>query len=174
MGLILSGNCLIFRTSLTTITQKRKLKVRVSTQFACTEDELWQKIAEPSSLQVVSSPILRFVQQNEADLEAEWQVNRPYSLKLYLLKFIPLGEHTITLVKIDRERNRIISRESGQLATVWNHMISFYEVEPWLVHYTDEIEIKAGWLTPAIWLFAHLFYRHRQRRWKKLLKSEDS
>lgn len=112
--------------------------------------------------------------QNEADLEAEWQVNRPYSLKLYLLKFIPLGEHTITLVKIDRERNRIISRESGQLATVWNHVFSFREVEPGLVRYTDEIEIKAGWLTPAIWLFAHLFYRHRQRRWKKLLKSGDS
>jgi len=150
------------------------LKVKVSTQFDCTEDELWQNVAEPSSLQFVSSPILRFVPQNEADLEAEWQVNRPYSLKLYLLKFIPLGEHTITLVKIDRERNRIISRESGQLATVWNHVFSFREVEPGLVRYTDEIEIKAGWLTPAIWLFAHLFYRHRQRRWKKLLKSGDS
>ncbi len=174
MGLILSGNYLKSRITLTTKTYLKKLKVRVSTQFACTDDELWEKITEPSSLQFVTSPILSFVPQNEGDLTGEWQVNRTYSLRLYLLKFIPLGEHTITLVKIDRERNRIISRESGQLATVWNHIISFYEVESGLVRYTDEIEIKAGWLTPAIWLFAHLFYRHRQRRWKKLLKSELS
>jgi hypothetical protein len=53
---------------------------------------------------------------------------------------------------------------------VWNHNISFREVGPGKVSYADEIEIQAGWLTPAIWLFAHLFYRHRQRRWKVLLK----
>lgn len=34
----------------------------------------------------------------------------------------------------------------------------------------DEIEIKAGWLTIFIWLFVQLFYHHRQRRWKILLK----
>jgi len=38
------------------------------------------------------------------------------------------------------------------------------------VSYTDEIEIQAGWLTPVIWLFAHIFYRHRQRRWKVMMK----
>lgn len=27
-----------------------------------------------------------------------------------------------------------------------------------------------GRLSPAIWLFAHIFYRHRQRRWKLLLE----
>ena len=146
------------------------MKVKVSTQFACTDEELWQKIAEPCSLKFVSSPILRFEPQNEGDLAGEWQLYRPYLLKLYLLKFIPLGEHRITLVNIDKDENRIISHENGQLATVWNHVISFREIEPGTVYYTDEIEIRAGFLTPAIWLFAHLFYRHRQRRWKKLLR----
>ena len=149
---------------------KSTLKVKVSTKLACTDDEFWQKIAEPSSLQFVSSPILSFREKKEGDLAGEWQINRPYLLKLYLLKFIPLGEHRITLVNIDKDENRIISHENGQLATVWNHVISFREIEPGTVYYTDEIEIQAGFLTPAIWLFAHLFYRHRQRRWKKLLR----
>ena len=121
-------------------------------------------------MQFVSSPILSFREKKEGDLAGEWQVNRLYLLKLYLLKFIPLGEHRITLVNIDKDENRIISHENGQLATVWNHVISFREIEPGTVYYTDEIEIRAGFLTPAIWLFAHLFYRHRQRRWKKLLR----
>lgn len=144
---------------------------RISTQFACTESELWQKLSQPASLQFVASPLLAFTPLEPAVLGSEWEVDRDYPLKLYFLKFIPLGRHTIKLVKIDRDRNLISSRESGLLAPVWNHNISFDEIDPGLVSYTDEIDIRAGWLTPLVWLFAHLFYRHRQRRWKVLLKN---
>jgi len=30
------------------------------------------------------------------------------------------------------------------------------------------VTIKAGVLTPFVWLFARLFYAHRQRRWATL------
>lgn len=145
--------------------------VKVSTTLPCTSAELWRKIIEPASLQFVASPILAFVPQSDGDLSGQWQVDTPYHLKLYFLKIIPLGRHTIKLVKLDKETNTIISRESGHLARVWNHTISFHDREPGSLNYTDEIEIKAGWLTPGIWLFAQLFYRHRQRRWKVLLRS---
>lgn len=35
-------------------------------------------------------------------------------------------------------------------------------------HYTDEVEIRAGRLTPLVWLFGHLFFRYRQMRWRTL------
>ncbi|KJS29890.1 MAG: hypothetical protein VR64_18660 [Desulfatitalea sp. BRH_c12] len=146
---------------------------RISTRLACSENELWQKIIEPGSLQFVASPIVSFVPVREGGLSGEWQVGVPYQLKLYFLKLIPLGRHTIQLVRIDKEANKIISQERGLLARVWNHIICFREVALGVVSYTDEIEIRAGWLTPAIWLFAQLFYRHRQRRWKVLLRKKD-
>ena len=143
---------------------------RISTQLHCTANELWQKISTPQSLQFVASPILTFVSVEPGVLDSAWEVDRDYALELYLLKFIPLGRHTIRLVKIDRDQNIISSRERGLLAPVWNHHITFQEIQPGLVNYTDEIEIRAGWFTPCIWLFAQLFYRHRQRRWKVLLR----
>lgn len=146
---------------------------RISTQLECTESVLWQHIGKPSSLQFVASPMLAFVPVEPGALDGEWEVGRDYPLKLYFLKFIPLGLHTIQLVKVDRDRNVISSREKGLLAPVWNHNIVFHESEPGTVSYTDEIQIRAGWLTPFVWLFAHLFYRHRQRRWKVLLKNEQ-
>ena len=147
---------------------------RISTQFACTESELWQKLSKPDSLRFVASPLLAFTPMEPGVLDGEWETGRDYALKLYFLKFIPLGRHTIRLVTVDEDRNLISSRESGLLARVWNHDISFEEIKPGLVSYTDEIEIRAGWLTPLIWLFAHLFYRHRQRRWKVLLRNGQS
>ena len=149
-----------------------KAITRISTKFACSDDELWQKIIEPKSLQYVASPILSFVPEQEDALSGEWQVGKPYPLKLYFLKFIPLGRHTIKLVKIDKEANTIVSQENGHLAKVWNHTITFREDEPGVLSYTDEIEIRAGFLTPGIWLFAQIFYRHRQRRWKTLLQTK--
>jgi hypothetical protein len=38
-------------------------------------------------------------------------------------------------------------------------------------HYRDVVYVEAGWLTPAIWLYASLFYRHRQRRWRRLVRN---
>ena len=144
----------------------------VSTRLVCSREDLWRELSDPRSLQFVASPILRFEPAEQGGLPAEWRVGPTYLLKLYLLGVIPFGRHTIQLLEIDEDENTIISRESGSVARVWNHTISFRESGPGVVTYTDRIEIDAGWLTPVIWLFAQVFYRHRQRRWKVLLRQK--
>lgn len=143
---------------------------RISTNLPCSEEQLWEKITDPKSLQFVASPVLKFIPVGKNDLDKEWELNQDYNLNLYLFGFIPLGRHRIRVVNIDRGKNKIESSESGLLARVWNHTILFWETDRKLVHYTDIIDIKAGLLTPFIWAFAHLFYRHRQRRWKQLFE----
>jgi hypothetical protein len=149
------------------------VRVQVTTYFNCTVEELWEKVIKPASLQFVASPILTFNTMDDQALPDRWQVEIPYQLRLRLFGLIPMGEHTIKLVEIDRQTNTIRSRENGSLAAVWNHKITFRKAGPCTVRYTDDIEIRAGLLTPAIWLFAHLFYRHRQRRWKVLLNMDS-
>ena len=143
---------------------------RISTYFNCTEEELWEKIIEPKSLQFVASPILSFNPIVKGELDGEWVIGKTYELKLYFLNILPLGRHRIKIITIDRKSNIIVSNEIGALAPVWNHTIRFGQCERRKLRYIDEIEIKAGWLTIGIWVFSHLFYRHRQRRWKILLK----
>jgi hypothetical protein len=78
----------------------------------------------------------------------------------------------IILVTIEQEANLIERKESGARSPVWNHTIQFHPLENGRPHYTDEIEFQAGLLSGLIWDFAHLFYHHRQRRWKALLRRE--
>lgn len=143
---------------------------RISTTMNCTDAELWEKIMKPSTWKYISDPLLRVEPVDAEGLEKEWTTNKPYTFKIYLLRVIPLGKHTIQLKRIDKSKNLIKSEESGTMAKVWNHIISFHEIDNSSIRYTDEIEIKSGILTLPIWLFANVFYRHRQRRWKKLLK----
>ena len=145
---------------------------RISTVFDCTAEQLWDEISRPDSLRFVSAPLLHFESLVTGDLDSEWEVGKTYPLRLSLFGFLPIGEHRITIVRIDREANLIESQESGALSPVWNHTIRFHQLGDDKLHYIDEIEIQAGLLSGIIWTFAHLFYRHRQRRWKKRLHSK--
>jgi hypothetical protein len=146
----------------------------ISTVLDTNENDFWEKIIQPKSLQFVSAPILNFQSLRAGELEVEWETGKLYEVKLYFLNFLPLGHHRITLTTIDRETNTIVSNESGLLAPVWNHAIRFNQIEENKIHYMDEIEIQAGLLTVFIWVFAHIFYRHRQRRWKILLEERSN
>ncbi|WKZ35136.1 MAG: hypothetical protein QY332_16095 [Anaerolineales bacterium] len=141
----------------------------ISTTFDCTAEQLWDEISRPASLRFVAAPLLYFEPLVPGELDSDWVVGKTYALRLSLFGFLPAGEHRLTLTNIDREANLIESKESGALAPVWNHTIRFHALANGKLHYSDEIEIQAGLLTGLIWAFAHLFYRHRQRRWKKLL-----
>jgi hypothetical protein len=145
---------------------------RISTIFDCTVEQLWDEISRPASLRFIAAPLLHFEPLVASDLDGEWVVGKTYALRLSLFGLLPAGEHRITLASIDREANLIESTESGTLSPVWNHTIRFHPLGAGKLHYSDEIEIQAGLLTGIIWAFAHLFYRHRQRRWKILLRSK--
>ena len=42
-----------------------------------------------------------------------------------------------------------------------------------MIQYTDRVEIQAGWKTLFIWLWANMFYTHRQRKWIRLLQERN-
>lgn len=142
---------------------------RISTTLNADETDLWGKIIHPASLEYVASPFLTFKPIDESSFENDWVTDRVYKFRIYLFNVIPLGKHFIKLKEINRRKNIIRSQEAGLIASVWNHTITFSNVGKNKIRYTDEVEIRAGFFTPLVWLFAHFFYRHRQKRWKKLL-----
>jgi len=144
----------------------------ISTTLESTDENLWEVITKPKSLLYVCSPVLSFTLKEPGILDSRWEVRKKYAFKIRLFKIVPLGSHTIEILSIDKENNTIVSNESGTMASVWNHTITFSMTDQNSLNYLDQIEIKAGLLTFSVWAFSHMFYRHRQRRWKKLLKNE--
>lgn len=88
---------------------------------------------------------------------------------MYFLGLIPLGHHTIEFETIDSQRRTIISNEHGRITNEWKHRITIENLENNKIQYTDEVEIEAGLLTFPVWIFANLFYRYRQWRWRGVL-----
>lgn len=132
-------------------------------------------VRKPALLMHVAAPLLKFKPLNPAKLPDEWSEGK-YLVGMHLFGLIPMGRQWI-VTSYDRHDETPGSRTyqvrdngSGGLTSKWDHMITIQETPKGLTCYTDTVDIEAGPLTPAVWLFAHFFYRHRQRRWRKLLQ----
>ena len=145
----------------------------ISSRMPTDLDSIWAELQRSRTLRRISAPVLTFAPLEGHDLPERWEVGIRYPLRLSAFGVVPLGDHVIEIVRIDRAQGLIESREQGRLARTWNHRIELRQIGPGTVEYTDEVEIEAGLLTPAVWAFAHAFYRHRQRNWRRLLATGD-
>ncbi len=139
--------------------------VQKTSVFPAPRDVVFQKLQRPETLQAIAKPYAAF--EPAGSTAAVWTAGGESSWRLRLFGFIPFGTHTIRIVRFDPEG--ISSREGNQHVPVWNHDILLVPVDENHTEYTDRVEIKAGWKTLFVWLWANAFYAHRQRKWIRLL-----
>ena len=152
------------------------MKLRVTTMIDAPVEKVWQEVCSTRLLAYVASPLMAFDPVDPPRLPARWEAG-DYRVMMKALGFLPLGKQ---IIGIRYPRGELAGREanagplqlrdagSGALTKVWDHLITISARDDGRTCYIDDVEIKAGLLTPFIWLFALVFYRHRQARWRRL------
>jgi hypothetical protein len=92
-------------------------------------------------------------------------------VRLLFFHLLPGWTHEIWIVTVDEGARRIETTEHGGAVKTWNHVLSVDPAGPGRSRYSDTIEIEAGPLTRLVWVYAHLFYRYRQWRWRRLART---
>ena len=100
----------------------------------------------------------------------EWREGETVSGWVFLFGAIPFSRHTLHFSAINNGAMTLSSRESGGLLRRWNHDIIVVATDDSRCNYRDSIDIDAGVFTPLVVLYAHWFYRIRQRRWRAFAK----
>ncbi|MCE7988188.1 MAG: hypothetical protein DYG89_44075 [Caldilinea sp. CFX5] len=150
--------------------------VQVSTILDCPAEKAWQEVHTTRLLQYVAAPVLAFAPVDPPTLPEEWAEGK-YQVAMKLFGLLPFGKQWIGIIKppTDKtahpQRYEVIDNGSGDIVSRWYHRIIIQATADGRTQYTDAVEISAGMLTIFIWLFAQFFYRHRQRRWRKLIKN---
>ncbi|MBR3240944.1 MAG: hypothetical protein IKF99_21220 [Oscillospiraceae bacterium] len=144
--------------------------VQKTSVFPASRDVVFQKLQRLETLQTITKPYATFEPLGNAT--TVWTVGSKSSYRLRLFGFIPFGTHTIRIVRFDPDG--VSSREGNRHVPVWNRDILLVPTDENHTEYTDRVEIKAGWKTIFIWLWAKAFYAHRQRRWIRLLKEGEA
>ena len=143
--------------------------ISISSRFPASAERIWAKLQEIRTLQYIAKPYATFKSINKNQVFT-WCENAAFEFHLKVFGFIPMGVHIINVIQFDKETLTIYTNESNKYVRVWNHKIVLNKIDADTTGYTDEVEIYAGWRTPFIVLWSRLFYRHRQRKWLKLLK----
>lgn len=141
--------------------------VRLSVALNAPLSDCWELLKKTATLSTVTNGMMTY--DGAADLPEEWTVGVTTNLKPRLWDN-PQGDHFVTVMEVDELRKRIVTKEHGGAITTWNHTMELQRIGPHLCRYTDTIEIKAGWQTVFIWLFALYFYRYRHQQWQKLVE----
>lgn len=145
------------------------MQIDLSTQLPCSLAEVVAQVRTPRLLRQVASPLLSFSPLTPAEFPSTWSEGT-YWVELKLLGLLPIGRQAIVISYPQAGNAKIFMlRDNGYspLIKKWDHLITAQEVDGG-TRYRDSVTIEAGILTPFIWLFAHLFYAHRQRRWATL------
>jgi hypothetical protein len=142
--------------------------VRVTTRLPLTADRAWDTVKQTDTLRYVTRGLLGF--RAEGAIPAQLAEGDTYRLRLLFFGVLPAWRHEIRIASLDDHGHELRTEERGGPVRGWRHRITV-DREGWgSTRYTDEIEIAAGPLTPLVWVYAHLFYRYRQRRWRRLAR----
>ena len=147
------------------------MRFSLSTILACPADRVWAEVLRPRLLDYVAHPVVRFTAVDPPQFPEAWRPGE-YVVAMRLFGVLPLGTQTIGIrlpppvrppehVLHDAGRSRLIA--------VWDHRITVAPAGAEATRYTDALRIEAGLPTPLIWAWAQLFFRHRQRRWRRLV-----
>jgi len=128
-------------------------------------------VKSPSLLQRVAHPLVRFTPADQAAWPTEW-LTGAFRVRLYLLGWLPMGIQTIDISFLEQTDVLARMRDNGHSALIarWDHRITLEAVGS-ATRYTDEVIVEAGWRTAFVWLFAQLFFWHRQRQLHRLALS---
>lgn len=140
-------------------------------------ERVWQELSQTKLLHYVGKPLIEFIPVN-AILPEVWQ-DGEYTVEMKLFGAISFGKQTVVIKQpSDQERKNhrysMLDDGRGEFIPTWRHLITIDHAEEGKTLYTDTVKVQAGLLTFFVWIFANIFFWHRQRRWKKLIQNNFS
>mgnify|MGYP001813401044 CR=1 FL=1 len=144
--------------------------VDLEVHLTASSEAVWEEVQRPALLEEVAAPLVRFRWIEPEERLAHWPAGGTVRVRSYLFGILPMGERELVFERIDDERHEIQTRERDALIRRWDHLITVRDGGEGGARYRDRIEIDAGLLTLPVWLFAQWFYRHRQRRWRRVVE----
>lgn len=150
--------------------------VERTTRFPCSAEQCFAETKTTRLMLYVARPLVRFLPIEPQKFPQEWQ-EREYRVSIKLFGVLPVGQQVVRISGRDRSAEMghfcVELRDDGYgaLMSKWDHLITIESLAGDVCRYTDRVEVEAGLLTPFVCLFAWVFYRHRQRRWLKLIQN---
>jgi len=141
----------------------------IQTYFETSADTAWETLKKKDTFLFITHGFLGF--RGAENWPEKFYEGLVIDARFIFFHIFPAWKHILRVVKVDDVNKELYSNENGGPIKIWNHLIKIVPETSRRCKYTDQVEIHAGLLTLFVWIYAHVFYRYRQYRWKKLIRS---
>jgi ligand-binding SRPBCC domain-containing protein len=143
------------------------MKCVVRTRLRARARDVWPAIKRSDTLLMVTKGFLCF--RDTGKFPQIWEEGVKVDTGFIFFHILPAWwVHTMEVKLVDDDNMILRSHEYGGMIKYWDHTISAVAAGDGC-EYSDEIAIDAGIMTIPVWLYANIFYRYRQMRWRSLL-----
>lgn len=154
------------------------MRVTLSTPLDAPPEWVAAHLQSTAVFRHITAPLVHFSPPAGTDWPRLWAPGN-FEVRIRLLGWLPMGPQTVRIsVEAPAEPGgwpTLRDNGEGRLMRRWDHRITLQPLPDGRTLYTDDIEVVARYLpllmTPLSALFAHVFYRHRQRRWRALAQA---
>lgn len=147
------------------------MQVKISTLLHCAPERAWQEVQTSRLLRYIAYPLVHLEPITPRTFPETWSEGR-YLVRMRLFGFLPFGTQWIVIRRaVTPGIYELLDDGHGDFIARWHHLITLRPTPEGFTHYTDVVDIEAGVLTVGVWLYASLFYRYRQMRWRRLVMS---
>ncbi len=153
------------------------MRVRLDLLLNCPADAAWEAVHSPAVFQAVSGPFTTAESLEPGGFPQRW-ADTEHRVRLRMLGLLPMGTQLIRLRDETRaDGTRIVHDEGGPLTgamsvvSSWHHRmaISGDDISSEArTRFRDALDVRAGVLTPVVWLGFWFFWQLRARQLKRL------
>lgn len=145
------------------------MHICLTTRLPCTAETAVAHLKTPKLLFYVAAPLIAFTPLRPPTLPGQWK-EAAYLLDMKLFGIIPLGSQTVSVSYPQADCFTLLDDGSSPLIRRWRHTITVTPQNGGCL-YRDSLEIDAGILTALVGAFARILFRHRQKRWRRLVRN---
>lgn len=154
------------------------MRVTLSTPLDAPPEWVAAHLQSTAVFRHITAPLVHFSPPGDTVWPRLWAPGN-FEVRMRLLGWLPMGPQTVRIsIEAPAEPGgwpTLRDNGEGGLMRRWDHRITLQPLPGGRTLYTDDIDVVARYLpalmTPLSALFAQLFYRHRQRRWRRLARS---
>lgn len=150
------------------------MRLHLQTLVSCRPARAREQVVTPRLLQRVAWPLLTFKPIDPARWAQQWEPG-DYWVSMRAFGVVPLGRQKVGIsYPPPQQPDEFLLRDDGRgtLIRRWDHLIRLTPGPAHTTSYEDRLAIEAGLLTLPVWVWAALFYRWRQHRWRHLARRD--
>ncbi|WP_416190605.1 hypothetical protein [Neisseria sp. CCUG12390] len=145
------------------------MRICLETRLPCAAEAAIAHLKTPKLLFYVAAPLIAFAPHRPAVLPEQWRPDS-YLLKMKLFGIIPLGSQTVAISYPQAGCFTLLDDGHSPLIRRWRHTVTVIPQQSGCL-YRDTVEIDAGILTFIVGAFSYILFRHRQKRWRRLVRN---